>query len=355
VVIKERIWGVFYRKGEVPNVFHIADLSMAQVRAWTQRNFRVQQGHEPLHSQAAWSELVELMPLVRGLDTISEDSMIVFCPTRELHSIPLHALSTGQQTIIERNAVAYCQSLSILHRCQMVAEDVANHSTQLGKTAILCVLDDHWHEVATYEDIGQRMKTKSQCVQHISSNDALHAMAGASILHFHGHAHTNDSTGNHLGMESYLSLGKKAPVTGLSRTEKLTANNIIDLTLHPGALALLIACRSGSADVSVTDDLLGLPTALFYAGATSVIGTLWEINNEDGMLFSETFYEILLAEKAKSIKTGATTLNVAVVLRKTMLHIMKQGGPESEKVMPYHWASFTLFGFWEIPLAFLQD
>lgn len=55
----------------------------------------------------------------------------------------------------------------------------------------------------------------------------------------------------------------------------------------------MIGCGSGVTAISSTEDVLGRPTALFYARAGAVVSTLWPIQDEDGAAFSTEFYGAL--------------------------------------------------------------
>src|SRR3954454_13632934 len=62
------------------------------------------------------------------------------------------------------------------------------------------------------------------------------------------------------------------------------------LTLQDGAHVTLIACNSGKQDMSFGNEPLGMAPALFVAGASSVLATLWPIPSSAGQAFSDSFY-----------------------------------------------------------------
>lgn len=139
-------------------------------------------------------------------------------------------------------------------------------------------------------------QTTMLCHDYIREETALTAMTGATIFTFHCHAKFFKNRPR--ALQQYLDFGLKPPVTELSEPDKITAEQIFSVSLHPAALALLTGCRSGRAQVSQVDGLLGLSTALYYyAGATSVVSTLCIIDSEDGVAFMQAFFRSLLQDR----------------------------------------------------------
>jgi CHAT domain-containing protein len=108
-----------------------------------------------------------------------------------------------------------------------------------------------------------------------------------------------------------------------------------------------IACDSGVQDVNEGDEPLGLVSAIFCAGASSVLGTLWPIHSQTGRTFTSHFYNSL----AKQIKEPpiyelrfGRVLNLARAVREAIIAVKK------DKKDPYSWASFVLHdaGFYRI-------
>jgi CHAT domain-containing protein len=76
-------------------------------------------------------------------------------------------------------------------------------------------------------------------------------------------------------------------------------------------LVTLSACETGLTDIrDTTDEYIGLPSGFFYAGATSVISTLWAVNDVSTAILMIKFYEIFLSESRPL---------VAIALRQSQL------------------------------------
>ena len=93
--------------------------------------------------------------------------------------------------------------------------------------------------------------------------------------------------------------------------ECLTLEEIFDLRLSKCSLVTLSACETGLTDIrDNTDEYIGLPSGFFYAGATSVISTLWAVNDVSTAILMIKFYEIFLSESRPP---------VAIALRESQL------------------------------------
>jgi CHAT domain-containing protein len=93
--------------------------------------------------------------------------------------------------------------------------------------------------------------------------------------------------------------------------ECLTLEEIFNLRLSKCSLVTLSACETGLTDIrDNTDEYIGLPSGFLYAGATSLISTLWAVNDVSTAILMIEFYEIFLSE---------TRPPVAIALRESQL------------------------------------
>jgi len=89
----------------------------------------------------------------------------------------------------------------------------------------------------------------------------------------------------------------------------------------------LSGCQSGVSEVTGADDLLGLMRGFLYAGARSMLLSLWNVNDDSTTDLMTRFYEEWRQGTAKS-----------VALRHAMLAV-REIAPD-----PFHWAPFFLVG-----------
>jgi CHAT domain-containing protein len=93
-------------------------------------------------------------------------------------------------------------------------------------------------------------------------------------------------------------------------------------------LVVLSACQTGKGKLERGEGILGLPRIFFYAGAKSVILTLWRINDESTATFMNSLYCYLSKGNDK-----------AQALRLAKLEMIN-----SKFSHPFYWAAFVLNG-----------
>ena len=76
---------------------------------------------------------------------------------------------------------------------------------------------------------------------------------------------------------------------------QLRAHEVLGLDLRGLELVTLGACETALGRIDVSDNLRGLPAALLLAGASAVIGTLWEVSADASTTFFTRLYERLRA------------------------------------------------------------
>jgi CHAT domain-containing protein len=92
-------------------------------------------------------------------------------------------------------------------------------------------------------------------------------------------------------------------------------------------MVALSGCQSGLNEVTGSDDLLGLMRGFLYAGARSLLLSLWSVNDEFTASLMVRFYEEWGKGAAKS-----------TALRSAMTSLREQ------QPNPFFWAPFFLVG-----------
>ena len=106
----------------------------------------------------------------------------------------------------------------------------------------------------------------------------------------------------------------------------LTAADVMRLDLT-GALVTLSACESGRNEVFAGDEPIGLTRAFLGVGASTLVVSLWLVQDEATASLMEEYY--------KRLRGGA---GPAEALRGAQLAI------KEEYPHPYYWAPFVLVG-----------
>ena len=330
---------VTYRNGVIYGIRNLS-VKLGDVQKWIKEQLDFQ---TPLTQRFADRHLHKLDGLVAPLAELTKpDETLVFCPTKDLHRLPLHALKIGGQVAIERNPVVYCQSLSVLHLCQMSVQNTLDKETEaFGPCAFTPVTNMPGLEEGLSE-IASILQTDITRCSESPKQSFVDIVTKSSLIHFHGHSEVSQESplNQHLDFTGYALLEEeKQP------EDMLTVNEIFDLRLKRPALVTIMGCSTGRAKISNCDNLLGLVTAFHYAGASSVISALWPIFSPDALLFSRVFYTHLMADMASS--SASKTVNLARAMQAAVLALRRSSGTRSR--LPYHWAGLVLHGTWLYP------
>ncbi len=361
----EQLMAMVYRKGQPMSLpLHLQRVNMTKVANWVLRNLGSTRLRTKPLAETGFSALEELKDLVEPLArAIKLGETVVFCPTGDLIRVPIHAVPLEGAPLIERNPVLYCQSLSILYWLWQKSR-VAQPLRHPSKVTVVNPMPDTWEDgspvksIESVQELVNMLNGKLHAGFELRSADIARAVEASTVFHYHGHVHFNANN----ALESAMILNQKAFkttqfVTRQPGAEMLSARQLFGVKLGDNSLACIMGCSSGVSAVSSTDDVLGIQTALFYAGASAVVSTLWPVEDSDAAAFAKAFYEVLYNQPSAaqgSVEDGEANqilvsgLNVASALQKAALTLRHDPGTGSA-LDPYHWAAFTLNGLWDIP------
>lgn len=136
--------------------------------------------------------------------------------------------------------------------------------------------------------IGGKMLSGAQATQANFLSNA----ASYSMIHFATHGKVNTQNAD----LSYLALA--AQDTG-SR-ELLYVNDLYSMNI-PAEMVVLSACETGLGNFKAGDGIASLSRAFSYAGAQSIIPTLWSVNDQKTAEFMEQFYQNIATGMPKDV------------------------------------------------------
>jgi CHAT domain-containing protein len=113
----------------------------------------------------------------------------------------------------------------------------------------------------------------------------------------------------------------------------LEAHEIFNLMLNAD-LVVLSACETGLGELCAGEGLIGLTRAFMYAGAPSIVASLWSVDESTCRLMKE-FYQ--------NLKEGMTKSEALRQAKITLIHT-REGG--MSYAHPFLWAPFVLVGEW---------
>jgi len=236
-----------------------------------------------------------------------EGDLIYFVPYSLLHYFPMHALELEGEPLIRRHSVAYSPSASLVKFCQNKGSGKLRSCASFGVE-----FEEESREVA------ELFNTKPYNGYLATKEKVLENCIDKDVIHFSCHGYFDDVNPLSSGVELY-------------DHEILSAREIFDMKLD-AELVTLSACQTGLNQRSPGDELIGLTRALIYAGAPSVIVSLWSVD-------ARSTHELML-EFYKLLKNG---LDKAAALQEAQKKIMEK----EEYSHPYYWAPFMLVGDWK--------
>jgi len=144
------------------------------------------------------------------------------------------------------------------------------------------------------------------------------------IVHFATHGLLNNEHPELSGIVLSLFDHQGQPQDGFLRL-----HDIYNLKL-PVDLVVLSACNTGLGKDVKGEGLIGLTRGFMYAGASSVVASLWKVDDEATAELMRLFYSHMLGEG----------LSPAAALRKAQVTMSQQKRWQS----PYYWAGFVIQG-----------
>jgi CHAT domain-containing protein len=293
-----------------PKVVEIK-MPLEEVWQFVKANFR--KGHIASMDLARWQRVFG--PLVEPVVSWADEGDIVwFVPHDVLHYLPLHALKVDGRYLIERNPVCYSPSASIMKYCRNNRKGARETALVLGDSRSDRELSHAKDEAFAVAGIFNTTPyIGAQATKSLLKDRLQKSPHGIDILHFscHGYFCSDHAlkSGIMLAPEDHSHTGAAA----LDEEWNLTAEEIFGLPIRAD-LVTLSACESGVNENRPGDELIGLTRAFVYAGAASVVVSLWKVNDESTRYLMEHFY--------KELKRG---VNKAEALQQAQLRLMKMG------------------------------
>ena len=262
---------------------------------------------------------IEDRKLLEGVDVLG------ISPNGPLHLLPFASLTgDGKSPLGSRFSLFYANSSSLFAIASQKSEELAKDPKRKPRLIAFVDPDGSLPEILTREMPEIRRQFSPERVKEYSGKSATLKAVNAEdyaggIVHFstHGVFTTKQDS-------SFLVLSD-----GM-----LTVQDIWGLRLGGSSLVTLSACETGMGEVLSGDEVISLENAFFYAGAPSVLATLWKVESESAAILTGAFYRHLMSGK-----------NKALALRLAQEEV--RNNREHDFTSPYFWAGYTLRGAWQ--------
>lgn len=243
---------------------------------------------------------------------LSEKQHLILVPNGALHLLPFAALKWKEGYLVEKF------DISILGNATLMTLNRQKEHKERKLYAIANPINANWSRLAGAEQEVKNIQRYFSKAQLNIGKDALAAEIREKDLrgwnlHFatHGEAGSLETT-RLIFSDGYLSI-----------------NDIWGLYLDGAPLVVLSACETGLGEQLAGDEVVSLSNGFLFAGAKSVVSSLWKVPDQSTQQLMEAFYANL---DNKNIHSRATALSKA---QRQQIAMNKK---------PYDWAGFIITG-----------
>jgi CHAT domain-containing protein len=265
--------------------------------------------HERRLLQGANNSLQQLwQALFAPIATLVAGQKLIIVPFDVLHNVPFQALYDGENYLLDEFELAVMPSARLLALC-------TNRPARPLQNALLFGAPDELApQISAEIEAIRGLFPQAQCFTGAAANQQalMTHIATSDIVHIASHAVFRQDN----PMFSAFQLAG-------------TWLNFFDIcSLQMNAtLVTLSGCSTGTNHIYAGDELLGLVRGFLTAGASSLVVSLWAVNDPATALLMKVFYEQL--QQGNSARSALR--QAALQTRQHYAH-------------PYYWAPFVLIG-----------
>jgi len=250
---------------------------------------------------------------------------VLFVPHGMLHIVPLHALfhrnSSGSiKYLLDDYEVVYAPS------CKVLKKSLEGLQRLSAADRLAAVADpDGTLPGARMEvdAIKKLFRSSTVLTGHKATTRAVGSgIVDADVIHFSCHGKFIAQS----PLDSHLVLADGT----------VSLSSIFEtFRLKPGCTVVLSACETSLVRPDRTDEYLGLPSGFLFAGASSVLGSLWAVDDAFTAQLMGTTYERVF-KGGCALSAGLHQAQLALKANRRYQH-------------PYYWAAFSVVGAGWLP------
>ncbi len=210
---------------------------------------------------------------------------LIVVPYGPLHAVPFQALHDGSRYLIERCEVVTSPSAALLRLCRARADRARMAACPVDALVMANSGDGRLPQVLEEARAVAALFPGTLLTEQAATRESLASLGGRhAILHLaaHGEARLDNPTFAHLQLAD----------------GQLSTVDIFNMRL-PGTLVVLSACETGRTAVAGVDELIGLSRGFLYAGATTLVQSLWRVADASTARLMVHFYRALRAGQPK--------------------------------------------------------
>ena len=222
---------------------------------------------------------------------------LILIPHQFLHLLPLHALPVRNSYLMDLfpQGVGYAPSLQVLQQVQLRQRPNFQSLFAIqNPTENLVGADLEIESIKQYFSPQNITVLRGKEADRNGLDSRIANLAEANCLHFSCHGSFNLET----PADSCLLLNGADIDEEIDLNKCLTLGDLFnkEFNLNQCRLVVLSACETGMIDFNnVSDEYIGLPSGFLYAGSSSVVSSLWKVDDVSTAFLMIHFYQNLHA------------------------------------------------------------
>jgi CHAT domain-containing protein len=255
--------------------------------------------------------------LIQPLESSLDNKKIIIVPHGAMHYLPFNALHDGKRYLIERYSIRILPSASVIKYL---------HVKRMSKPADILVfgnpdLGDPRYDLVYAENeaiaVARTLPKSRVLLRKEATETAFNKYGrGFKFIHFATHGQFNADA----PLKSALMLARDAESDGMLTVDKLYSAKL------DADLVTLSACETGLGKIANGDDIVGLTRGFLYAGSSSIVASLWKVDDlATSQLMTQFYSNLRNTDKRESL-------------------IQAQLDTKKKYPHPYYWAAFQLTG-----------
>ena len=256
--------------------------------------------------------------LIQPIEGMIGSKNLTIVPHGALHYLPFNALYEKDSFLIDRYNIRVLPSASVMKFLKDRREGHTGNLLAFGNPD----LGDPTYDLpgAQNEAIAiTKDNPKSKLLLRKQATETAVKQYGAEFRYLHFATHGTFDAEKPLS--SGLLLAGDSENDGM-----LTVGELYDLRL-PADLVTLSACETALGKVANGDDVVGFTRGFLYAGTSSIVSSLWKVDDQATSILMQQFYKSLKESDKRS------------ALRTAQLKVKDTYNPH-----PYFWAAFQITG-----------
>jgi CHAT domain-containing protein len=255
--------------------------------------------------------------LFQPLEGMVSERTIIIVPHGALHYLPFNALYDGSGYLIDRYTIRLMPSASIMQYLRKGTAEKSGGILIFGNPDLGNPKTDLEYAQKEATEIARIRPASKVLIRKEATEEALLRYSSSyRYLHFATHGEFSPEA----PLSSALLLAPDPLHSGI-----LTVDKLYSLQLDAD-LVTLSACETGMSKIATGDEMVGLTRGFLYAGSSSVVASLWKVDDlATAYLMTHFYRELDRKNKSDALRTA-------------------QLETRGKYPHPYYWASFQLTG-----------